>query len=81
MKTKDFNDGVCENCGNTGLAGEKCLTCGGILSKIEADDSDPLISEAKESEPEVYPLEVLDKEIAEGDIEDDPNLIKNDNTI
>lgn len=65
---KDFNDGVCDNCGNTGLAGEKCMDCGSILSKIASDetsrsDFDLDIDESKE--PETYPLDVVDEEIEE----------------
>lgn len=69
MKTKDFNDGICDNCGNTGLAGEKCLVCGGILSKIDSEsENDPMLNpDAGETkEPEVYPLEAIDDEISEG---------------
>jgi hypothetical protein len=70
MKNKDFNDGICDNCGNTGLANEKCLMCGGVLSKIESDDADPIVHEDLEnSEPEVYPLEAIDDEI-KGENED-----------
>ncbi|OGD56742.1 hypothetical protein A2V71_04365 [Candidatus Berkelbacteria bacterium RBG_13_40_8] len=65
MKKDNFTDGVCDNCGNTGLAGEKCSFCGGILSKIEgfqsADDVDS-IKPPDAEEPEVYPLEELEKE-------------------
>lgn len=69
MKNKDFSDGVCDNCGNTGLAGEKCLTCGGMLTKIESDDSGKIDDEELEKEePEIYPLEELDKEISEDEI-------------
>lgn len=36
MEKKVFEDGICENCGNTGLAGEKCLSCGGTLLPLDA---------------------------------------------
>jgi len=70
MKKNDFNDGICESCGNTGLAGEKCIVCGGVMSKIAQDAEDPMLTDDIDSkEPEVYPLEALDDEIKEGDDE------------
>ena len=67
MTKDEFTDGVCDNCGNTGLAGEKCLVCGGVLAKIESAHDDPVLNPdndmpPNQGEPEVYPLEVLDKE-------------------
>jgi hypothetical protein len=61
---KDFNDGVCEACGNTGLAGEKCIVCGGILSKVDANPDDPITNAddglpRKSDEPESYPLDLV----------------------
>jgi hypothetical protein len=70
MKKNDFNDGICESCGNTGLAGEKCIVCVGVMSKIAQDAEDPMLTDDIDSkEPEVYPLEALDDEIKEGDDE------------
>lgn len=63
MKKEDFVDGICNNCGNTGLAGEVCLNCGEVLSKIEPDEADTLLSDQEaDSSSEVYPLEELDAE-------------------
>lgn len=67
MSKDNFNDGICENCGQSGLAGEKCIVCGGTLSKIDADLDDPMLSGnedeyGREKEPETYPLEEVDKE-------------------
>lgn len=67
MSKDNFNDGVCENCGQVGLAGERCNVCGDVLSKIVADPDDPMLtsdedSYGKEKEPETYPLEAVDKE-------------------
>jgi len=63
MKKDNFTDGVCDTCGNTGLAGERCSFCGGVLAKIEGfqnvDDEDIIKSN---NEPEIYPLEELEKE-------------------
>ena len=66
MKKDNFADGICDSCGNTGLAGEKCLVCGGVLSKIDSED-DPIVhddAEGDAKEPEVYPLEAIDDEVA-----------------
>ena len=57
MAKTHFADGVCENCGNTGLAGEKCLMCGGIL--VGLDESATDYKEAG-TEPETYPPQVLE---------------------
>lgn len=54
---KDFSDGICNNCGNTGLAGEKCLVCGDVISKIDEGLFDPIVHG-----DEIYPLETLEKE-------------------
>lgn len=72
---KDFNDGICSNCGNAGLAGEKCLVCGDVISKIDDGLIDPVVHGDMDnfgttSEPETYPLDVLEKE----EKEDDENL-------
>ena len=72
MKKADFSDGICDNCGNVGLAGEKCLNCGGIFSKVDENlvdtivhnDDDDFVATKK---PDVYPLEVLEKEEKEDD--------------
>ena len=74
MSKDSFNDGVCEVCGQPGLAGEKCRVCGEVLGKIDADPNDPMLSSeedsyGKEKEPETYPLEEVDKEEAETDYE------------
>lgn len=66
MKTKDFNDGICENCSEVGLAGEPCRICGAPLVKIESGN-DPILSQDDDfgktkNEPEVYPIEELEKE-------------------
>lgn len=75
--TKDvFTDGVCDTCGNTGLAGEKCLMCGDTMTKINTATDDPILNPDNDmppnkEEPEVYPLEVLDKEM-----EDNPSVLE-----
>ena len=76
--SKDFSDGICEECGNTGLAGEKCLVCGGVLSKITASEDDPVLANLddlpqKQNEPETYPLELVDEE-EKGDNLDDSTI-------
>jgi len=72
MKKVDFNDGVCNECGNVGLAGEKCLNCGGVISKIPEEMVDPIVHGEDDDfaaikEPDVYPLDVLEKEEREDD--------------
>lgn len=72
---KDFNDGICNSCGNTGLAGEKCLVCGDVISKIDDGFVDPVTHGdddmsadfSSTREPDVYPLDVLEKEEKEED--------------
>jgi len=67
MSKEIFTDGVCDNCGNVGLAGEKCVVCGDIMKKINAGTDDPVLHADSDlppnkGEPEVYPLEVLEEE-------------------
>lgn len=65
MKKTDFNDGICNTCGNVGLAGDKCIVCGDVFSKIDEGIVDPVTGGGDDDaigvgEPEVYPLEMLD---------------------
>lgn len=70
MKKTEFNDGICDNCGNVGLAGEKCLNCGSIFSKVDENLVDTVVHHdelsvdgfAAAKKPDIYPLEVLEKE-------------------
>jgi len=73
---KDFNDGVCEVCGNTGIADQPCSVCGGFLTKVKAEEDDPITSSdedlpRKPDEPEAYPLDLVD---SEGNILDDDDF-------
>ncbi|MDO8686642.1 MAG: hypothetical protein Q7K11_00330 [Candidatus Berkelbacteria bacterium] len=73
--TKEFTDGVCEECGNTGLAGEKCLVCGGLLAKVASSLDDPILTQdddlpRTQNEPEIYPLELVEEEEAKGNLDD-----------
>ena len=67
MKKTDFNDGICNTCGNVGLAGDKCIVCGDVFSKVDEGLVDPVVHgdddtmDMKE-DPDVYPLEMLDEE-------------------
>lgn len=56
MEKKVFEDGICEVCGNTGLAGGKCLSCGGTLLPLDAEME---TFEPKKG-PETYPEEAKD---------------------
>ena len=72
MKKTDFNDGICNNCGHVGLAGEKCIECGGVISKVDEGLVDPVVHAdvddfAATKEPDVYPLDVLEKEEKDDD--------------
>ena len=58
MSHMDLNDGVCANCGNTGLPGEKCLFCGEPITDLgeavkglEPEDPD---------DPQSYPAGTID---------------------
>jgi len=66
MKKNDFADGVCNTCGNTGLAGDRCIVCGDVMSKIDEGLVDPVTQGdddfGADKDPDVYPLEMVDKE-------------------
>lgn len=69
MKKADFSDGICNTCGNSGLAGDHCIVCGDVMSKIDEGLNDPVtqgeddeMSGFASGEPDVYPLEMVDKE-------------------
>lgn len=67
MKKADYSDGICNTCGNVGLAGDHCIVCGDMMSKID-EGNDPVVHGNDEEEtygdkePDVYPLEVLDEQ-------------------
>lgn len=74
MTKHDFNDGICNTCGNSGLAGDHCIVCGDTMSKIDEGIVDPVTQGEDDEnynskEPEVYPLEVLDEEVKDDDLE------------
>lgn len=66
----DFADGICENCGNTGLAGEICSVCGspmvsiGDVEKFETplDEDDTYSKDDLSAEPDIVSLEEADEE-------------------
>lgn len=69
----DFTDGICENCGNTGLAGEPCSVCNspmvsvGDVREFEApagDDDETYSKEVLNADPDVIPLEEAEEEEA-----------------
>lgn len=63
MKKADFSDGICNTCGNSGLAGDRCIVCGDLMSKIDEGLNDPVTQGDDEmNNDEVYPLEMVDKE-------------------
>jgi len=67
MKKTDFSDGICNTCGNSGLAGDHCIVCGDVMSKIDEGLNDPVTHGEEDDfgsdkEPDVYPLEMVDKE-------------------
>lgn len=67
MKKTDFSDGICNTCGNPGLAGDRCMVCGDIMSKIDEGLNDPISHREEDDfgadkESDVYPLEMVDKE-------------------
>lgn len=56
-------EGVCVECGNTGLPGETCAFCGGQIEKIDPGIDDSAGGKIlRQNEPETYPLDVLDQE-------------------
>jgi len=71
-----FEDGICENCGNTGLAGERCPECGTMMVSTGAGLDKYEIPEEEEKYPEdiledgdpddnALPLEAADEEVLE----------------
>lgn len=70
MTKTDFSDGICNTCGNSGLAGDRCIVCGDLMSKIDEGLNDPVTHGDDDTsadfstgkEPDVYPLEMVDKE-------------------
>lgn len=67
----NFADGVCETCGNTGLANEICNVCGNPMVSIgdvrefeaPANDEDEIYSKDDlEANPDVISLEEADEE-------------------
>ena len=80
MSKGDFTDGICDSCGNVGLAGEHCINCGGVFSKIDQDLSDPLLNQddsAKPGEPQEYPDEISLESLDENS----PDLVNEDENI
>lgn len=73
MKKTDFTDGICNTCGNVGLAGDKCIVCGDTMSKIDEGLVDPVVhgddDELSDKEPDTYPLEALDEDDSIDDLE------------
>ena len=70
MKKTDFSDGICNTCGNSGLAGDRCIVCGDVMSKIDEGLNDPVTHGddlsgddfGADKDPDIYPLEMVDKE-------------------
>jgi len=75
VKKTDFSDGICNTCGNVGLAGDHCIVCGDLMSKIDEGLVDPVVNGEEEDEdfsgkePDVYPLEALEED-SSGDSDD-----------
>ena len=55
---ENFNDGVCETCGNTGLAGDTCPECGGKM--VSTGD----VKQFETNEDPTYPPELVKDEEA-----------------
>ena len=75
-KKENFNDGICEVCGNTGLAGDTCSECGstmvstGDVKEFEVKEDEtgaypPDLVKDEEDGVDTIPLEEADEEIKE----------------